>query len=225
MPDRHFLISLRDRLLLPVCQEGDRCQHRKQTGLLCGAYLDARGRHARACNAGGAVVARHNSIRDWTAAAWTQCTGTPAQTEQHVPQWDKIDPHTQEVEEAILDVATADLRTGSPLYVDVVVKTTYSEDPARLRARARKDGRAAAEAANRKRTRYADAGTSLIPLAFEDGGRPCEETVSFIRMLGAARTSAEDGSTDWGGTARLWQECSTLLQLGNAEIILSANGR
>ena len=26
-------------------------------------------------------------------------------------------------------------------------------------------------------------------------------------------------------TARLWQECSTLLQLGNAEIILSANGR
>ena len=26
-------------------------------------------------------------------------------------------------------------------------------------------------------------------------------------------------------TGRLWQECSTLLQLGNAELIFSANGR
>ena len=49
--------------------------------------------------------------------------------------------------------------------------------------------------------------------------------MSFIRMLGACRMEAEDGSTDWGRTARLWQECSTLLQLGNAELILSANGR
>ena len=46
-----------------------------------------------------------------------------------------------------------------------------------------------------------------------------------IRMLGACRTEAEDGCTDWGGTARLWQECSTLLQLGNNELILNANGR
>ena len=35
--------------------------------------------------------ARHNSLRDWGASAWTLCTGTPAGTEQHVPQWDKHD--------------------------------------------------------------------------------------------------------------------------------------
>jgi len=90
--------------------------------------------------------------------------------------------------------------------------------------RARRDGRAAAEAANGKRRRYPNAGTSLAPLAFEDGGRPSEEAIAFVRMLGAYRTEAEEG-TEWGGTARLWQECSTLLQLGNAEMVLSANGR
>ena len=56
------------------------------------------------------------------------------------------------------------------------------------------------------------------------GGRPSEETVGFLRMLAATRTEAEEGSAEWGGTARLWQECSTLLQLGNAELVLSANG-
>ena len=109
--------------------------------------------------------------------------------------------------------------------MNAVIKTAYSEDLVRLRARARKNGRAAAEAATGKRRRYPHGGAGLIPLAFEDGGRACEEAVSFIRMLGACRTEAEDGCTDWGGTARLWQECSTLLQLGNAELILSANGR
>ena len=49
--------------------------------------------------------------------------------------------------------------------------------------------------------------------------------MAFVRMLGTYRTEAEEGSAEWGGTARLWQECSTLLQLGNAEMVLSANGR
>jgi len=132
---------------------------------------------------------------------------------------------TGQVEEAVLDIAMADPQTGAPVYVDVVVKCVHSDDPGRLRARARRDGRAAAEAANGKRRRYANAGTSLIPLAFEDGGRPSEEAIAFIRMLGAYRNEAEGDSSEWGGTARLWQECSTLLQLGNAELVLSANGR
>ena len=101
----------------------------------------------------------------------------------------------------------------------------HTDDSARLRARARKDGRAAAEAVTAKRPRYPLAGASLIPFAFEDGGRPSDEARGFVRMLGASRTQAEEGSLEWGGTARLWQECSTLLQLGNAEMVMSANGR
>ena len=110
------------------------------------------------------------------------------------------------------------------MYVDVVVKCAHTDDVGRLRARARNNGKAAADAAAAKRRRYPDAGANLVPLAFEDGGRPAAETVGFLRMLGATRTEAEGGSADWGGTARLWQECSTLLQLGNAELVLSANG-
>ena len=29
MPDKHFDVAIRDRLLLPVCQEGTRCKHRR----------------------------------------------------------------------------------------------------------------------------------------------------------------------------------------------------
>ena len=64
----------------------------------------------------------------------------------------------------------------------------------------------------------------MVPFALEDGGKPAEETVAFLRLLAATRTEAEQGSLEWGGAARLWQECSTLLQLGNAELVLSANG-
>ena len=225
MPDRHFCVALRDRLLLPVCREGDRCQHRRPDGRLCGAHLDARGHHARKCGIGGGLEGRHNGVRDWCAAACKACLATPTVAEQRVPEWDRVNATTGELEQAVLDVVTHDPRTGAPIYVDAVVKCAHTDDPGRLRARARNNGRAAADAAAGKRRRYAAAGANLVPLAFEDGGRPAAETVSFIRLLGAVRREAEGGSNEWGGTARLWQECSTVLQLGNAELVLSANGR
>ena len=128
------------------------------------------------------------------------------------------------MEHAALDVVTHDPSTGSRVFVDVVVTCAHSDNPARLRAGARKNGKAAADAAAGKRRRYAAAGAALVPFALEDGGRPAEETVAFLRMLAAVRTEAEQGGLEWGGAARLWQECSTILQLGNAELVLNANG-
>ena len=75
-----------------------------------------------------------------------------------------------------------------------------------------------------KRRRYSAAGNPLIPIVFEDGGRPAEETVALIRRLGAARRIS-GGAEDLQCTAQLWQQASTLLQLGNAELVLSANGK
>jgi hypothetical protein len=167
---------------------------------------------------------RHNRLRDWLAATCSTCLGTPTLSEQRVPEWDKAVVEEGELRQAVLDVVTHDPSTGAALYVDVVVKCAHSDDPGRLRARARKGGRAAAEAAAAKWRRYEAAGASLVPLALEDGGRPAEEAVSFVRMLGAVRSEAEGGSLEWGGTARLWQELSTVLQLGNSELVLSANG-
>ena len=139
-----------------------------------------------------------------------------------------VDRQSGETEQAVLDVATSDARTGLPLYLDVVVKCAYSSDPARLRARATKDGRAAADAAASKRTRYRDAGSSLVPLAFEAGGRPSDSAAGFMRQMGAAWAeshASEEGERPVPITGILWQQCSSLLHLGNAELIISAVGR
>jgi len=132
------------------------------------------------------------------------------------------------VEQAVLDVATSDARTRLPLFLDVVVKCAYSADPERLRARARRDGCAVADAAAEKRQRYRGAGNSLVPLAFEAGGRPADSTAGFMRQLGAAWAEShavEDGERPAPITGVLWQQVSSLLQLGNAELIISAIGR
>ena len=144
-----------------------------------------------------------------------------------MPQWDRttIDDETGQlrVEQAILDVATADARSGQPKWFDITVKCAHTDDLARLGARSRRDGRAAADAAAGKRRRYSEAGPALLPLAFESGGRPAEDTIAFIRQCGSSFASGgRDGSQQ---AQLLWQECSTLLQRGNAELILSAVGK
>ena len=172
-------------------------------------------------------VARHNRLRDWSADTHTSCTGLPAVKEQRVPEWDTVDPETGELQAAVLDVVSSDARTGRPWFGDVVVKEAFSVDAATLRSRARRDGAAAADAAGEKRRRYALAGPALVPLPFEAGGRPGEDTIGFVRRCGAAWAAqhGEEGAEKKLVTGRLWQEVSTLLQLGNAEMILSANGR
>ena len=101
------------------------------------------------------------------------------------------------------------------------------EEKEEERSRARRDGAAAADAAAAKRRRYWLAGPSLVPLPFEAGGRPGEDTIGFVRRCGAAWAAqhGEDGVEKKLVTGQLWQQVSTLLQLGNAEMILSANGR
>ena len=102
-------------------------------------------------------------------------------------------------EEAVLDVVTTDPSTGQVVFVDVTVTTACPDDAARLRSRARHDGRGAADAAADKRRRYDRAGANLVPMAFEDGGRPAEETVAFVRRCGAAADRADPLREGSGG--------------------------
>ena len=133
------------------------------------------------------MMARHDAIRDWACATYRECTGLPANTEQHVPQWDLVG-EDGEVEEARLDVATSDIGTGAPLYLDVVIKCAFSTDAAVLHRRARRNGLAASDGAAAKRRRYAEAGAALVPLAFEAGGRASDEAASFMWLCGSAYT-------------------------------------
>ena len=82
MPDQHFVVSLKDRLRLRVCSPGAICQHRRRNGTLCGQPLDSRGKHALKCEVGPTREARHDSLRDFTAAFHPKVSGYVACKEQ-----------------------------------------------------------------------------------------------------------------------------------------------
>ena len=60
----------------------------------------------------------------------------------------------------------------------------------------------------------------MVPLVFEAGGRPAEETVAFVRSWGAGLDDADRSRL----LRHAWQQLSVTLQAANAEMILSANG-
>ena len=123
-------------------------------------------------------------------------------------------------EEARVDVATRDSASGRKIFVDACVTCAHSGYEPRQRLRADRDGAAAADAVRGKRARYPPSGGELVPLIFEAGGRPAEETVAFVRSWGLEMGSAERSKV----IRYAWQQYSTVLQSGNAEMILSANG-
>ena len=113
-----------------------------------------------------------------------------------------------------------DASTGNKIFVDAMVTCAHCGYEPRQRARAGKDGVAAADAVRAKRRRYPPSGGELVPLVFEAGGRPAEETVAYVRSLGHGL----DGAKRTNLLRFVWQQYSTVLQSGNAEMVLSAVG-
>ena len=71
-----------------------------------------------------------------------------------------------------------------------------------------------------KRRRYPPSGGELVPLVFEAGGRPADETVAFVRSWAVDLDDAERSKV----MRFAWHQYSSVLQSGNAEMILSATG-
>lgn len=158
---------------------------------------------------------RHNRIRDWVAAELAAATGVTAPIEQLVPELS-----TPELA-ARLDVIGADPVSGRPLAVDVAVTHAPSKDPARSRPRASRDGAAAAAEEEVKRRRYPCERVGFVsPFVLETGGRAGAEAETLVRSL-ALRPGDPDRASRIAG---LWRRCSTTLQLGNADMVLAANG-
>ena len=220
MPDAQFTLAFRDRLRLPLCAPGSICQRRDANGVLCGEALDPRGKHCKLCEFGPTRTGRHDSLRDFVARYHRSSTGLVTTKEQRVVAWDRVNPRTGQLEEARLDVATRDAATGQPVFVDATVTCAYSGYAPCQRARANRDGVAAASAVSSKRSRYPPSGGDLVPFAFEDGGRPAEETVAFVRSWGYGFPLGERSEV----IRFAWQQLSAHLQLGNAEMILSSKG-
>ena len=60
------------------------------------------------------------------------------------------------------------------------------------------------------------------------GGRASDEAAAFVRLCGLVYSETqktEDGDPAPAPTWSLWHELSTVMQLGNAELLLSAVGR
>ena len=188
--------------------------------MLCNAQVDPRGKHILKCPCGPTRTSRHNGLRDFCAGFHNRATGYTAVKEQRVTAWDRTNPRTGVLEEAVLDVATRDAITGFPIYVDATVTCAHSGSQPRQRARANKDGLAVSNAVDDKHERYPASGGELVALAFEAGGRPGEETVAFVRSWGHGADPAERIEI----IRYAWQQLSTILQTGNAEMILSALG-
>jgi hypothetical protein len=170
--DETFRTSARRRLGLKLVPDtvpkAEVCQNiRRKDGQRCGARLDAEGHHECICEAGGALDRRHNAARDLLAKRLAEDLRIPVRTEQRCPQWDRLDPKSQRIVEARLDIIVPIGETT--YYVDVTVVDPLSEDSALERQRAKKPGAAAMTAEDRKLQKYA--GPTTVPFAVESYGR------------------------------------------------------
>ena len=122
MPDDCARVALRLRLNAAYPVEGASavCQNKVQGGRSCGCPCPGdHGHHALTCRIGGAVLTRHNRIRD-VLAEWLKSQGIGANTEQEVPEWDTARA------QARLDVAYFDSAHGER-FLDVAVLAAHTQ--------------------------------------------------------------------------------------------------
>ncbi|CAK0810188.1 unnamed protein product, partial [Prorocentrum cordatum] len=117
-------------------------------------------------------------------------------------------------ERARLDFVFND-QNAQRAYVDVCVPAASSTCPELLRARAARDGAAAARAEDGKRLRYP--GPDLVPFAIEALGRLGDDAVALLRAC-----APEDPVERSRVLGSAWQSLSALLQTRNAELLLAA---
>ena len=130
-------------------------------------------------------------MRDFTAEYHPKVSGYTAVVEQRVSAWDRVNARTGAHEEARLDVATRDAASGRIIFVDARVTCAHCGYEPRQRVRAARGGAAASDAVRDKRRRYPPSGGELVPLVFEAGGRPADETVAFVRSWGVGAEPTE----------------------------------
>ena len=174
--------------------------------------MDRHGRHAGICKFGGGVVHRHDRVRDWLAKWISDVMGKDVLTEQFVPRWDRPGANG-EVRRARLDVAFDDAHARR-VYLDVAVVDPATADQHELRQRAARDGAAAAREEDNKRVRYP--GPDLTPFVVEALGRFGDSADAFLRAM------VPKGDDRAQALRKARQSISVLIQLANAELILSA---
>ena len=183
--------------------------HRTPDGGVCGARLDPLGAHAMACKSGGAVVRRHNLVRDLLARQVTECLQIPALTEQVVPAW------AQGTTEARLDVVYRQ-DNGVTAYLDAAVTCCHARDIAAVAAV--RDGAAAARLEAAKHRRYP--GRRLTPVVWEAHGRSGDSALAWQRNMVATLAPGQRAVR----LAGLRRQVAVAIQRGNSALVLGALG-
>ena len=159
------------------------------------------------------MVHWHNRVRDWLAGWIAEMTGQIVSTEQFVPRWDRVGDDGR-VERARLDVAFTDTQART-VYADVAIVAASTVSAPERRARAARNGAAAASAEDGKRLRYP--GPNLIPFVVEALGRPEENAIALLRSF--APTEASERSRVLGCA---WQTVAAIVQIEHAELLMSS---
>ena len=209
LANSEWQVAVRLRAGLSLCTPGACCMHRKPDGGACGARLDPLGAHAMACKSGGAVVRRHNLVRDLLARQVTECLHVPALTEQVVPAW------ARGTTEARLDVVYRQ-DSGVTAYLDCAVTSCHARDVAAVAAV--RDGAAAARLEVAKHRRYP--GQRLTPLVWEAHGRSGDSALAWQRSLVATLDPGQRAVC----LAGLRRQVAVAVQRGNSALVLGALG-
>ena len=151
------------RRLGETCHAAGRtCRNLKPNGERCGAALDGHGHHGATCECGGAVVRRHDGLRDLLLKRLATHLGASTHEEQHVREM------AQSAATARLDVGVTIPGTATN-FLDVAIVDSYS-DNAGLEFQRQKQAGAAETMEAKKRSKYGPS-TRMVPFVVEAHGR------------------------------------------------------
>ena len=164
------------------------CNNKDAQGTLCGAFLDAKGRHAASCACAGGRLRKHGRLARAVAGLARRWDDVDPSLEQRIPELDyqKADGT---VKHAIMDVVVPHI-SGREL-IDVTVRQGAAGSTTARRAASRRDGFPSRTAEQKKHSRY-----------------PTPELVAF----------AVEGCGRLGGEARAWLKKGAYSQLGDVQV-------
>ena len=147
----------------------------KQTGKRCSPQLDEHGHHGATCECGGAVVRRHDSVRDLLLRRLAEHLGAATHMEQRVESMAVAGRR-----ETRLDVSVT-VPGASTNFLDVAIVDAYSANGGIELQRA--DRPAAAETMEGKKRNKYGANDRMIPFIIEAHGRLGPASMRWIRKV------------------------------------------
>ena len=159
--DRCFEVALCMRMDLDIPNHTGTCRHCKPDGTLCGAPLDPKGRHARACRVQGCRVKKHDRVK-FVLQNWCEDQGCTVQEEVVMPT------AADNTDESRMDLVIRSPNHPRPIHVDVTIADATSIEALSKNA-ANRDAAAAQVLETRKIKKHPN--IKVMPFCVESHGR------------------------------------------------------